>query len=141
MTDQTIYEPGVGANSAAPATEAPLAPAGAGAGEAATSPASAPAVPAGAVMLTAEQFAALLSAARQPVGATAESVGAQVVRIAPDNALKVGDPVLHKGRAAVILEVLLSDRVEGDKSWTQVSYRVGVFAEDRTLPAEDFGAF
>lgn len=139
MTDQTIYEPGVGANSAAPATEAPLAPASAG--EAPTSPASAPAVPAGAVMLTAEQFAALLSAARQPVGATADSVGAQVVRIAPENALKVGDPVLHKGRAAVILEVLTSDRVEGDKSWVQVSYRVGVFAEDRTLPAEDFGAF
>lgn len=98
--------------------------------------------PAGTVTLSAEQFAELLAAAK----AAAPGLPATVTvparpRITPAEALKAGDVVSHTGRPALILEVLESTRAErGGPRYTQVSYRVGVFAEDRTLDAEDFGS-
>jgi|GEM_PF-4081331 len=133
MTDQSTYDAGV-VQMPAPATELAPEPVAAEAAPSAATP------PAGAVTLTAEQFKALLAAAQRPTSVS-PAVAAPIARVAPADALKVGDTVLHKGRAALILEVLTSDREEGEKTWVQVSYRVGVFAEDRTLPAEDFGAF
>ena len=58
-------------------------------------------------------------------------------RVAPADALKVGAFVTHRGRLCVITEVLTTERTTPKgETWTQVSYRVGVFAENRVYEAE-----
>lgn len=99
-----------------------------------TPPADASA-PGGSVTLTEAQFEALLAAAKTPSSTPAQP--APVARITAATAAKVGDAVTHKGRLGTVIEVFTTERDINGEAWTQYLYRVGVFAENQLLDAED----
>lgn len=129
MTDQSTAS-----TYPAPATEPAATPA--------PEPTAAPAASASdTVTLTRADLEALLArAVASAAPSTSSAPAVAVPKVLPADALKVGDFVLEQGRAAVVLEVLTTSRDVDGQAWTQVCYRLGVFAEDRLVDAETVGA-